>query len=251
MSIATLASTPYVPFNVTSSSSASGYPATNVTTGKVLKPWRSTTAALSEYIIFDLGSNIPLTNAMLTISAANLVDAQIFADTWVNPTTSKGVITFAADGSGRYKASIALSGTIHFIKIKPNSGAPTDGAGFWQIGPVDLFLNSRPLPRDPIFGETSIDSCTPQTRTDLENGIVVKDDTGPPYSTITLNFTGGTADDHEAVMRTARAGLCWLDLGIASNRGLQWRVKHYEAKTTRKLTAFNRESVQITLKEEV
>lgn len=250
MSIATLAYSPIVPATVTASSQAAGYPATNVLLGKVNMPWRSTSLALTEYIIIDLGVIISLPKT-LTISATNLVDADIYADTSATPTTLKGTIIFANDGAGRYKASSAISGPFRYIKIKPHSGAPTDGNSFWSIGAVDLFANSMQFARDPIYGESQIESATPQTSVQLDNGVTIKDDTGPPYSAITLNFSGGSADDHEAVMRQARAGLCWLDMGATANRGLQWRVKHIEPKTTRKITAFNRETVQIVLTEQV
>lgn len=251
MSQTTLHYAPYVPSTATASSVYGGFYAPNVLLGKVQKQWRANSAATTEYLIVDLGSSQVLVNAKLTISAANLFDAQILADTAANPTTSKGVVAFSSDGNGRYKASMVISGTIRYIKIKPNSGAPVDGSTRWAIGPVDLFKSALAVARDPIFGETAVDWMRPQTRTDLDNGISVKDDTGPPYSAITLNFSGGSADDHEAVMRQARAGLCWLDFNIAANRGLQWRVKHIEPKVTRKITAFNRESVQVLLTEQV
>lgn len=251
MSLARLAYNPIAAATATASSAAAGYPATNVLTGQVLKPWRSTSLANTEYIIIDLGSNYLLNGAILAVSATNLATATVYADMSNPPTTSRGTITPALDAQNRGKASLALTGTIRYIKILASAGSPTDGAAYWSIGPVDVFTATLAFPRDPIFGESSLETNTPQISITLDNGKIVRDGTGPSFVTSTLNFSGGSNDDHEQIAMLARAGLCWLDLGIASNRGLQWRVKHYEAKTTRKLTAFNRESVQITLKEEV
>lgn len=251
MSIATLAYSPLVPATATASSAAANYPATNVLLGKVNKPWRSTSNATTEYLIIDLGSSSSYPSNTLCISGLTMPNAAIYADNSANPSTLKGTFTCAADTQGRYKVSLPLPGTYRYIKIKPNSGTPTDGASYWTIGTVDLFTSSMQFARDPIYGESQIETHTPQSSVQLENGVTVKDDTGPSYSAITLNFSGGSTDDHEAIMRRARAGLCWLDLGVIANRGLQWRVKHIEPKTTRKITAFNRETVQIVLTEQV
>lgn len=250
MTLSTLAYNQLSPSTATASSAAAGYPATNVLLGKVLKPWRSTTAGSSENIIIDLGSNLPLSNATLAISATNMLTAAIYADTANPPTTLKGTILFSKDVTGRYKQSLSLTGTIRYIKILP-IGSPFDGAAYWSIGPVDVFASELAFARDPLFGESSLDANLPQTMVTLDNGIIVRDQTGPSFMTPTLNFTGGSTDNHEEIAMLARAGLCWLDLGITSNRGLQWRVRHYEPKVTRKLSAFNRETVQIALKEEV
>lgn len=251
MSLARLAYNPIAAATATASSAAAGYPATNVLTGQVLKPWRSTSLANTEYIIIDLGSNYLLNGAILAVSATNLATATVYADMSNPPTTSRGTITPALDAQNRGKASLSLTATVRYIKIVASSGAPTDGSAYWSIGPVDVFNNTLAFQRDPIFGESSLETNTPQTSVTLDNGKIVRDGTGPSFITPTLNFSGGSNDDHEQIAMLARAGLCWLDLGITSNRGLQWRVKHYEAKTMRKLTAFNRESVQIQLKEEV
>lgn len=251
MSIATLAYSPIVAATATASSQAAGYPATNVLLGKVNKPWRSTTTATSENIIIDFGTSIVASNATLTISAANLVGALISIGLSNPPTSVITAMVFAADGDGRSKASLVFSATFRYLKIQTFTGSPTDGSAYWNIGCVDLFANSMQFARDPIYGESQIETATPQSAVQLDNGVTIKDDTGPFYSVITLNFSGGSADDHEAIMRQARAGLCWLDMGVTANRGLQWRVKHIEPKTTRKITAFNRETVQIVLTEQV
>ena len=252
MSISLLAYNPFAIITATASSAAAGYPATNVLTGKVLKTWRSTSSATTEYLIIDLGASTSNPNT-LCISGLTMSNVSIYADNTSNPTTLVGTYICAADAQGRYKVSIVLpsSPSYRYIKIKPNTGTPTDGASYWTIGPVDLFTASLSFARDPIFGESSLDTNTPQTSATLDNGIIVRDGTGPSYMTPTLNFSGGSGDNHEQIAMLARSGLCWLDLGIASNRGLQWRVKHYEPKVTRKLTAYNRETVQIALKEEV
>ena len=253
MSLASLAYNPisFAAATATASSAAAGYPATNVLTGQVLKPWRSTSLANTEYIIIDLGAIRLLNGAILAVSATNLATATVYADSSNPPTTSRGTITPALDAQNRGKASLALTGLIRYIKILASSGSPIDGAAYWSIGPVDVFVNTLAFPRDPIFGESSLDTNTPQTSVTLDNGKIVRDSTGPSFMTPTLTFSGGNGDDHEQIAMLARSGLCWLDLGIATNRGLQWRVMHYDPKITRKLTAYNRESVQIALKEEV
>jgi len=232
------------------SSEQAGYPASNVLLGKVQRPWKALNAtSLGSYVQIDLGAVYYV--RLLAINAANMVTVDsVMADTMDPPLSLRGPLTLYQDKQGRSKGSVFISAAVRYIRLANFTGTPTDGDSVWSIGSIFLFSSYAQLARDPLFGESSNDLNTPQSRVDLDNGVSVVDDTGPSFMTPTLQFSGGATDDHEKLVRLTRAGLCWLNLNDG-NGGDQWPVRHVDPKITRKFTGFNRETVQVSLKEQV
>lgn len=239
---------PLVPATATASTEAAGYPATNALDSQILKPWKGTANSF-DYLQIDLGSSKAVTG--VTITGANMPFVFVYADNSATPTTSRGTLTMAADDQGRYKGSLQFSATVRYIRFSISPNATLDGAPGWIIGAATAWAASFSPPRDPLYGGSSLDFNSPQSRQDLDNGVVIRDDIGPSYQLITLAFSGSASDDMAAIRRCARAGLCWLDLGVSTQRGWQWPVREHEAKVTRKITGFNRETMDLVLKEEV
>jgi len=235
-------------------SAAAGYPATNALTTQTKKSWRSTGTA-NDYIELDFGSNIQAAGYMCCLNAHNipLANISVLAGPSTPPTFSIPAPTGGGDNVGRFKASLIFpAGTaFRYLRIAIAAGSTLNGLPYWEIGSVLLFATVWNLAKDPLYGNSGIDSVFPQSRIDLDNGVVVRDDTGPPFSLISLDFSAGSDIPIEVYPSIARSGLSWLDLNDAKNPGRQWPVRYHEPKLTRKLQAYNRETETMVFKEEV
>lgn len=241
---------PYAPATATAGSVSASFPATNALTTQVLKPWQGTTTG-ADFLQIDLGANKIIGNGGgVILNAANMTSVTVFADTANPPTTNRGTLTLSQDAQGRYKGSLSFAAaSVRFIRFTIAGGSPVDGAAGWSIGFASVFASGFSPARDPLFGESSMDEVTPQSRDDLDNGVVIRDTTGPSFMLITRAFSGGSGDDHEQIQQYARAGLCWWNDGNPNAPWNQWPVRHHDPKVTRKLAGFNREQVTLTLKE--
>lgn len=237
-----------IPVSVASSNTAAaGFPASNVINTQVLKPWKATGVA-ADFVQLDLGAATAVNG--VAINDANMNSVTVLADNVNPPTTNRGTLTLTQDAQGRYKGMLAFAATFRYVKFVIATGTTNDGTSAWRISCAYPFSSTFSLPRDPLFGESELDANTPQSRVDLDNGQVIRDTTGPNFVTLTLQFRGGAADDHEQLQQYARAGLCWLNMNISNAPWQQWPVRHHDPKITRKFTGFNAEEVDITLKEE-
>jgi hypothetical protein len=236
------------PATATAGSADPNYPATNALTTQVLRPWLATGTA-SDFLQIDLGASKTIVGVVL--NAANMASVTVFADNANPPTTNRGTLTLQQDGQGRYKASMSIAATVRYVRFAIAAGSTVDGSGAWGIGFAGVYSGAFSPAKDPLFGESSQDQVTPQSRDDLDNGVVIRDNTGPSYMLITRGFSGGSADDHEQIQQYARASVCWWNDGNPSAAWNQWPVRYHEPKVTRRISGFNREQVSILLKEEV
>lgn len=235
-----------IPTTATASSAAASYPATHVLLPQVLREWRSTTTGAS-WVQIDLGASLPV--EAVAINAFNCASCTVLADNSATPTTNRGTLTTGIDHQGRRKGALAFSATVRYIRFNITGGSPTDGAAFWRAGSAFVFVGSLALPRDPLYGSSSIDWITPQQRNDLPNGRAETWSTGAACAELGLLFAGRETDDVEALQRYARAGACWFDYGIAADRGLQFPVVHCEGVTTMRFEKFNRRMLETRLRE--
>jgi len=215
----------------------------------VLRPWKGTTTG-ADWVQIDLGASVAV-NA-IAVNGGNMGSVTVLADNANPPVTNRGVLTLSQDAQGRYKGSLAIGASVRYIRLNIGAGVPNDGSTAWSIACVYPFTNSFTAARDPLYGANSTqDLNTPQTRQDLDNGVVIRDSTGPSFMTFTLDFSGAATDDHEQIQQYARAGLCWLNFNIPNAAWEQFPVRNHDPKMTRKFGGFNREQVELTLKEEV
>lgn len=230
----------------TATSGTTTNPATFALTTQINKPWLAT-ATGTDFLQIDLGASVAVNGVAL--NAANMSSVTVFADNANPPTTNRGTLSMAQDAQGRFKGSLLFSATVRFVRFTIAAGGTNDGNSVWSIGFAAAFSGLFLPPKDPLFGESSNDLVTPQSRDDLANGVVIRDTTGPSFMMITRAFSGGAADDHEQIQQYARAGLCWWNDGNPGVAGNQWPVRHHEPKVTRRMGGFNREQVSIVLKE--
>lgn len=204
------------------STSAVGYPASNLALQSVGRPWRSTTTGATT-ITLDMGSN--QTPAALLLQDANFTAATIATSpdnaTW----TTRGTLALAADGQGRYKGVLALGVACRYVRASV-SGSPTDGAAYWRVGAAYLWLSAA-IVTAPDYG-MQIAYNYPQSRADLPNGAAVTVGLGPSYAILTGKISGGAADNVAAIMRAARSGVIGVDMQSAQAPWLQFPMVHRE-----------------------
>lgn len=243
---AQLLHTARTPTAATASTAAANYPASNALLPPVLREWRSTTTGAS-WLQLDLGASLAVTG--VAVSAANFASCTVLADNAATPTTNRGTLTTGLDKNDRRKGSLAFSATVRYIRFNISGGSPTDSAAFWRVGAAYGFAGLLALPVDPLYGGSSVDAVLPQHRNDLPNGAVETWSLGAARAELSLQFSARETDDIEALVRYARAGVCWFDFGIAADRGMQYPVRHHEPIATVRLERYNRRLADVRLRE--
>lgn len=239
-------------FSIVATSAAVDYPVIHVREQSVDRPWRSTTNALQNIDIELDGSQAVTAVAVQMTNAPTLT---VFADPATSPpTTNRGTITTASDNNARRKGVLTFSASVRSIRLQIPAAsvvANDDGtvAPYYTIGTVYVFANTLTLPRDPLYGQSSIEHLTPQTSIDLPNGQNVTSNNGAAVSLITLGFSARAQDDVERARRLARLGPAWLDLDIASERWRQWPVRSVAERATRSIARINAERVDLPFRE--
>ena len=224
------------------------YPAANVLTPRIRRPWRSTSIVAEQNLILDLGASVAIT--AVALQDVNFASCEVLADNSATPTTSRGTLTTYAGKNGRRRGSLAVAQTVRYVRFKIAAGTPTDSAAYFNVGYVPVFTATLTLPRDPSYG-ADVENVEPQTTFDLVNDQGQPLKRGPDHDEIRLPFVATPAQDVEEARRRARAALCWLDLGDATQAWLQWPVRAFAARQGRRLERFNRDTLSIAFSEQV
>lgn len=236
------------PVTATGTTAAADYPATNVLSPRIRRPWRSTSIAADQNLILDLGASVAIT--AVALHDVNFASCEVLADNAATPTTSRGTLTTYAGKNGRRRGSLAFSATVRYIRFRIPLGTPTDGAAYFNVGYAPPFQATLTLPRDPSYG-ADVDSVEPQSPFDLVNDQGQPLRRGPDHDEVRLPFVATPAQDVEEARRRARAALCWLDVGDATQAWLQWPVRAFAARQVRRLERFNRDTLSIAFSEQV
>ena len=230
---------------VAATSAATGYPASNLLTPSVGKPWRSTSTS-GQNIDIDLGT--ARTAPVIGIQGANAASCTLSYGSTGYTDTSAGTQTLSLDRHGRRKASLALAGSVRYIRLVFGAAAPDDGAAYFQLGALHIFGSTLTLAEAPLIGSDTAGNF-PQTRIDLPNGNAFAIDRGSAWQRITLRFRPLRTVDMEEVQRKARAATCWLDLDDTASRELQWPVRSIEGEQGRSLARALQDELSIVLRE--
>ena len=81
---------------------------------------------------------------------------------WRATTTSAGTQTLSRDRHGRRKHSLALTGSVRYIRLVFGGSSPDDAAAFFEVGAVYVFSTALTLPQNPLLGSDANPSL-PQT----------------------------------------------------------------------------------------
>lgn len=233
------------------SSEAAGYLASNAPDSAVSKPWRSNTTAAS-WLQIDLGS--AQTIAGVSISDTNGDTIAVTVGNSSPPGTSAGFLLAHAglaasvDGpDARRRGLVAVAGSYRYIRLS-FSGTPTDALGYWRAGAVTVWGASWALPVPPLY-PLSIECQRGQDNVTLPNGSEIAIARGIERERMTISFKPTASQTIEQLVRYARAGAVWLDLGVASEPALQWPIHYPGPSVTRRKQGYNREPVELVVVE--
>lgn len=244
---ALLHSIPWAIAAVTATSAAAGYPASNVTIPSCGRPWRSGAPSPTNLDI-DLGAiRSPV---VLCLQAPNTPTCTVSYGSASYTTTSAGTQALALDRHGRRKMSLQLLTSARYIRVVFSGVTPDDGASYFSVGAVYCFGASLALPEDPLIGSEAT-ARYPQTDVRLPNGVEFAIDRGDAGARqeLALRFRGPRATDLAQIERAARRGVCWLDLGLAANRELQWPVRHAGDTLDRRFSSATQDEAAVRLRE--
>lgn len=213
---------------VTATSAELGYPVTDLLTPQIRRQWRSVGTG-AQTLDIDLGA--VLINPVFALQGCNAGAFTVSHGSAAYTTVSLGVLSTAEDRHGTRRISIATSGSVRYLRLV-TSGTPTDGAGYWWGGALYVFADTTLLPDNPLLGSEA-NPLYPQTRVDLPNGQRLVFDRGAPRQQLNLRFRTPRSTDIDALVRLARRGPCWLDMGMPANRELQWPVQFDSDTATR------------------
>lgn len=237
-----------------------GYEAANTAATPIRKPWVSDVPANGvndDWVQHDYGANKSI--VAIAVQSCLQGSGSILHGTTSIPATNYGTIsasTVGMGGNGIRKGSWVASVSARYVRADFTNASEARGAGVYatylnalmELGALYCFGASIALPVEPLI-DSDIEYAYPQQLEKLPNGQEVQIDRGAPTARIRLRFKAGATHDIEKIARLARAGLCWLDLGIASAPELQWPVRFIDDKHTRSWVRPRREPVNLTFKE--
>jgi len=237
--------TPWNPTAAAATTSAAGYPASNVLIPSVGRPWRSTATSTTNLDI-DLGA--ARTAPMLCVQGPNAGTCIVTYGTVAYTSTSAGTQMLTLDRHGRRKHSLALAGSVRYIRLVFGATLPDAAAAYFEVGAVYVMSTTLVMPESPLIGSDAA-AVYPQTRVDLPNGQRLRLDRGAARMRLPLRFRGARSTDLDQLTRMARLGVCWLDIGDASQRELQWPVRHDEDTAARLFARATQDESTITVQE--
>lgn len=230
---------------VAASTSAAGFPVSNILLTPVRRPWRSTSTAANSVDI-DLGA--VYVAPTICLQAPNAPTVTMSYGQVAYTTTNAGTQTLALDRHGRRKHSLSLVGNVRYVRINFGASAPDDSAAYYELGAVFPFATTLALPEDPLLGSEAVVQFA-QERVQLPNGTRFPVERGAPRQQLSLRMRGQRTADLDQLTRRARAAVCWLDLDVAANRELQWPVRHDGDRAARSLARANQDESTLELVE--
>lgn len=225
-----------VPASITGTSEAAGYDFENVLDPRILKPWRSTSAA-SQSVDFDLGS--AKTVESVWVSTFNFADIVLYwsDDAFVHVTVADTATSVPTDVLGRRRIRLAGGSSHRYWRIWTWTSSPDDGGSYFTIGSVFLFGTTATLPTCPEYGWQQ-EQVYPQVAADLPNGRRAVASTGPAHIRLSLELQEWRGqEDASLLIRQARTGVVGLDLGLAAQPELAWPVTAVEPQYGQRMEA--------------
>ena len=220
------------PSSWSATSTKSGYSASNAGSTGIARPWASN-ATSTQQLIGDLGSTQTVRGICIQSCPVSTIDVR--ADNSATPTTSRGSITPAQARHGIYRGSLGVNISARYLSayfasptlLGAGAGVYSKEPAAYEVGAVHAFGAVLTLESEPLL-ESEIQHNYPQTTEQLPNGQTLVVSRGAPYAELSLRFRPTAGQDIEQIARIARAGICWLDLGVTARPELQWPVRMVE-----------------------
>jgi hypothetical protein len=240
------------PSSWSATSTKTGYSASNAATTGIRRPWASN-ATGAQQLIADLGSSKTIRG--LAVQSCPVSAVAAYVDNIATPTTDRGDITPAQASHGIYRGLLAMNVSARYASayfdsptlLGANAGVYSVEPAVYEVGAMYAFGAVMDLPVEPLI-DSDIDAVWPQSNERLPNGAETVITRGAPFVRINMRFRPSASHDIEKIARIARAGLCWLDLGVAARPELSWPVRWVDDNAQRRFSG-GRDQVSLSFRE--
>ena len=226
--------------------SQAGYPATNLGSESILKPWRA--AALGAE---DVALQLPAVAMIQTFAlhdvnfAAATIEKSVDGAVWV----AVGAMTTYADRHGRRRGVITINTAGQkAVRFRIAAGASTDGLAYWRAGAGYLFGSVVNVGAAVEYGYR-VRTRRPRVAVEMVNGDVATAVTGANVDRIELNFPRQDTESVDEIIQRASAGTCWMDMVRSNYPEQQWPVRCVDADIEETFSARNISANAIALRE--
>lgn len=215
------------PYSWAATTAQDGFPASNVSTEQLGRPWRSTGLGATDVTII-LPAQATIQTLFLhdvNFATAN-VQKSVDAAAWVNV----GALNTYGNAHGRRRGNLVIAAAGQLaVKIQIAAGASIDGKGYWRIGAAYLFGTSVNLAAGTKAGFNMgyrVTTARPRTSTVIPNGVTATARTGHHIDRIDFSVGRLNTELLDDVVQKCDAATCLLDLGLSATfPEQQWPVR--------------------------
>lgn len=211
---------------VTTTTAASGFPASNIALESLGRPWKATGTGATDVVI-DLGSSQAINT--LFLHDVNFASAPIARSTDNVSYTSVGTLTTYAGRHGRRRGKISFGGaSARYIRVSmPFPTPPTDGAAYWRIGSAYLF-SSKVTPSAILTAPAQVSTLRPRVSASLANGSTAVAETGMKIDRIQVQVDRDSAQSGDDLIQLPDAGSVVLDMELSAYPEQMWPIRYQE-----------------------
>lgn len=209
----------------TATTEAVGYPASNLGSESLAKPYRATGAGATD-IVLQLAA--PATIQTLFLHDVNFAAATIAKSVDGVAWVPVGELDTYADRHGRRRGVLILAAAGQLsVKMSIAAGATGDGLGYWRAGAAYLFGAMAAPSALPSYGYT-VRTRRPRVSVDLPNGRTAAASTGPNVDRVELTLDRQSIELADDLVQRTTAGTCVLDLELSRYPEQLWPVRCVE-----------------------
>jgi hypothetical protein len=223
-----------------------GYPATNLGSESILKPWYATTTGAND-VTFTLAA--PLFVQTLFVHDVNFasctVEKSVDGVAWV----AVGVLTTYPDRHGRRRGNITVNAAGQLaLRARIASAPTTDGLAFHRIGAAYVFAAAVAVLALPQYGYR-VRQKRPRVSKDLPNGQTAVATTGANRDRIDFTLDRQYTEVADDLVQRTSAGTCLVDLQLPFYPEQQWPVRCLEEDLEENFNRKTLSTLQIPLME--
>lgn len=198
---------------------ADGYPAANVATQSLRRPWRSVGTGAND-VTLPLAALVAVHS--FCIHAANFATCTVRKSADGVAFTTVGVLTAYPDRHGRYRGRIVVNDPgVKAIQIQIGAGTPADAAPYWSLGAAYPMGSAHVVPADLIF-PVNEEVVEPAFSTELANKQVAEASAGERFSKIDTVWQRESIESLQTLIQKTRGYTVWFDAGTSDYPEQQW-----------------------------
>jgi hypothetical protein len=212
-----------VPSAIAATTAAAGFPALNLASEQLGKPWNATGLGAT-----DITVTLPALSTVMLVAIHDVnfatcnVQKSVDGVAWVNV----GALNTYRDRHGRRRGSLLVNAAGQLaLKLQIAAGVATDGLAAWRGGSVYVFTSLGSVSAVPEYGYTQR-TKRPRVTTQFPNGLTATAKTGPNVDRLELSFGRRLYTELvDDLVEKASAGTCWVDLQLPNYPEQQWPVR--------------------------